>query len=268
MTDLPVTFEKTLDQFSSVSLKEIKSISLTDRQDTKFVFHIQKIESLLNQLGQCSRILQMESSRISEYRNRYFDTTDLNLYLQHHNTMRSRYKVRMRTYPFTNLTFLEIKEKNNRNRTLKSRFSLDEMSSAISPKWYDFISQHASVDPNQLVHALDVDFSRITLVDDQMTERLTIDFNFRFGFPVPVRKLNTLVIAEIKQPRFSPSSFFQKTFRQEKALDMRISKYCLGVVLGYPGIKYNRFKPRMLNLYRITQNPIYREAVYQHGYDY
>ncbi|MFQ6609583.1 MAG: VTC domain-containing protein [Fidelibacterota bacterium] len=266
MTNLPATTRSTLAQFEPVVLQEIKSISLTDRQDTKFTFHIHQLDAVLTLLLPFSRILEVDSCRISNYRNHYFDTSDFNFYLQHHNTTRSRYKVRMRTYPFTDLTFLEVKEKNNRNRTLKSRLLLDEVSLKISPEWYDFISQNSSVDPGSLSRSLDIDFSRITLTDTQLKERLTLDFNFRFDFPKQGLHLNTLVIAEVKQPRYSPSSVFQQSMRLEKANEMRISKYCLGMLLSYPRIKYNRFKPKMRELYRITQNPVYRKAVYPNGY--
>lgn len=266
MTDLPDTSAILLNQFPSVSLNKVRSVSLTDRQDTKFTFHIHRLQDVLTRLLPNSRILEMDSSRISIYRNHYFDTPDLNLYLQHHNTMRSRYKVRMRTYPYTNLTFLEVKEKNNRNRTLKSRMALDGFSTEISPDWYDFISHNSTVDPALLIQSLKFNFSRITITDNLLTERLTLDFNFQFDYPRSDLNLGTLVIAEVKQPRYSASSVFQQSLRFEKAHEMRISKYCLGILMSYPGIKYNRFKPKMRELYRITQNHVYREAVYPNGY--
>jgi len=268
MVDLSVTIENILASFPSTGLKNIRLISLFDRQDTKFVFHIDQLNILLTALSDTCRTLEIQSRRIFEYGNRYFDTPGFTLYLQHHNRLRSRYKVRMRSYPITGQTFLEIKEKNNRDRTAKARTPLEKITTVIPPEKFDFIRDHAPVEPQTLVHALDIYFSRITLVNTAMTERLTIDFNFRLGYPNPVDVLDTLVIAEIKQPRFSASSRFQKIFREMKTTEMRISKYCLGTLLCYPGIKYNRFKPKLRFFHRLTQNPIYREAVYPYGYYY
>ena len=68
-------------------------------------------------------VLEIDNKRFFKYQNLYFDTDDFFFYHQHHNRNLSRYKVRFRRYVDTNQCYFEVKHKNNKRKTLKSRLN-------------------------------------------------------------------------------------------------------------------------------------------------
>ncbi len=61
--------------------------------------------------------------RLNHYRTLYFDTPDFELYLLHVNGRADRYKVRSREYTDTHLSYLEVKHRTPKDRTIKERLS-------------------------------------------------------------------------------------------------------------------------------------------------
>ena len=72
-----------------------------------------------------------------------------------------------------------------------------------------------------------------------------------FVQPYSEKELNELVIAEVKQEQPFYHSAFRKLMLEERIFPTSISKYCMGTVLTHPGIKYNRFKPKLIILNKI-----------------
>jgi hypothetical protein len=64
-------------------------------------------------------------------------------------------------------------------------------------------------------------------------------------------ELPFLVIAEIKHERASSLSHFAMLMKKYHIRPMRISKYCAGLTLLNPTLKYNRFKPRLREINKI-----------------
>ena len=62
------------------------------------------------------KCVEIENKRVSQYQTLYYDTKDMKLYNEHHNGHLNRYKIRHRTYVDSNLSFLEVKFKNNKGR--------------------------------------------------------------------------------------------------------------------------------------------------------
>ena len=60
-----------------------------------------------------------------------------------------------------------------------------------------------------------------------------------------------MVIAEVKQPRVQPRAEFLEVMRGLKIPAMRMSKYCIGILHTHPGVKHNRFKPRLLQINKL-----------------
>jgi hypothetical protein len=96
------------------------------------------------------------------YENTYFDTDYFLFYHQHHNEKRKRFKVRFRKYSSTDESFFEIKIKNNKNRTIKKRFLVDEGNGMLGEKEKHLVSEIIGLPPEQLTPKLNVQFSRIT----------------------------------------------------------------------------------------------------------
>ena len=65
---------------------------------------------------------EIDGQRLTAYDTLYYDTLDLQMYLRHHDRQLRRQKIRVRTYVDSQLTFLEVKNKSNKGRTLQARW--------------------------------------------------------------------------------------------------------------------------------------------------
>lgn len=244
------TLSQTLSRFEPISLEQMDDVRLMDRKDTKFVFRIEQLPFFLEQISKDYRVLEVASTRINRYETLYFDTGDFQLYLNHQNGKLNRYKIRFRKYVESNLSFFEIKFKNNKGRTIKERIKRDGIEYKIEGKAQELINERTPLDPGSLMPMLWVNYSRITLVNKSSRERLTMDINLSFKNGAADKYFHNLVIAEVKQERSSPSPFL-RIMRQYHIREGFISKYCLGILSLYGQVKKNNFKPRLLNLNRL-----------------
>ena len=244
-------FQYLLNDFQGVSLKELDKVKLLDRQDTKFVFNQIQLPLILEKIKPFYRILEINNDRIFTYDTTYFDTDDFLFYNQHHNENRKRFKVRFRKYSSNNKSFFEIKIKNNKNRTLKKRLLVDEMNEYLGEQERDLVSRIIGLPPDQLTPKLDLEFSRITLTDNSFNERLTIDTNLSVKNGISSKIFDQLVISEIKQKKYDSKSNFIQILHDLKIQEMRFSKYCMGILHVNKEIKYNRFKPKLLQINKI-----------------
>ena len=240
-----------LSAYASISLEEMETVALLRRVDTKYVMHVRQFFQALRNLKNQYRVLEIQGHRLNHYHNLYFDTPDFDLYHQHHRQQRNRYKVRCREYVDTQLTYLEIKRKNNRDQTIKSRLKTENFVSNLSQKRTRFLAENYPGEPQRLHPVLWNDFLRITLVSKHAIERLTLDINLQFSNGWEQIGLPGVVVAEVKQENFSIHSDFMQQMRSMKIQPMRFSKYCMGISLFYPQVKHNRFKPRTLLIERI-----------------
>ena len=246
-----ILFQYLLNDFQAVSLKELDKVKLLDRQDTKFVFNQIHLPLILEKIKPFYRILEINNDRVFTYDTTYFDTDDFLFYNQHHNENRKRFKVRFRKYSSNNKSFFEIKIKNNKNRTLKKRLLVDEMNEYLGEQERDLVSRIIGLPPDQLTSKLELKFSRITLTDNNFNERLTIDTNLSAKNGISSKIFDQLVISEIKQKKYDTKSDFIQILRDLKIQEMRFSKYCMGILHVNKEIKYNRFKPKLLQINKI-----------------
>ncbi|MBE9468384.1 MAG: polyphosphate polymerase domain-containing protein [Bacteroidetes bacterium] len=240
-----------LSTYESVSLKEIDRVKFMKRTDTKFVFPIQKLSKILKDAKPFYYILEIDNKRSLKYETTYFDTDDFSMYIAHQNGKLNRYKIRSRKYINTQDSFLEIKFKSNKNKTIKKRIKTNDFFSEASR---DFIKKNSPYSLNELKARVETKFSRITLVSNKFDERLTIDFNLSFENNKKIDKLPFLSIAEVKQEKFSSSSEFIKILKNYGIRQMSLSKYCTGINLLYKNLKQNRFKPRLLTLKKLSND--------------
>jgi len=240
-----------INPFPGISLQELDRVKLLDREDTKFIFNQRQLAELLDRTSGAFSVLEIDNFRLFDYDTRYFDTPDLQLYLQHHNGLRPRYKIRYRRYRQLNSTFFEIKRKNNRNRTVKNRISVPELRKELGPAETKLLADSISGTIGDLQASLEVRFTRMTLVNRDETDRITIDTAIEVSGFGKIRSFPELVIAEIKQPRYRPSAIFMQTMHQLRIPEMRLSKYCLGLLSIKSTVKYNRLKPKMRQLEQI-----------------
>ena len=120
------------------------------------------------------------------------------------------------------------------------------MNKRLGEKEKKMVSEIIGLPPNQLNPILNIKFSRITLVDNCFNERLTIDTDLSVINGTDRKVFDQLVISEIKQKKYNPKSNFVQILRNMNIPEMRFSKYCMGMLHVNKEIKYNRFKPKLL----------------------
>jgi hypothetical protein len=239
-----IIIDELVSSFTPISLEKMDEVKLLNRMDTKFVFGMKQLPPVMEQLHSSYYVLEINQVRHQRYENLYFDTPENLCYLNHHNKRMNRFKVRSRTYADSGLCFFEIKIKNNKERTRKERMLQTGPREEITGKAARLLTDCTGLAPVQLLPVIRIDFSRITLVNHRMTERITIDTGLKFSNEVEERSFPALVIAEVKQNRSCPS-VFKNILHLEHIPEFRISKYCIGMVSLNNRIKHNNFKEKL-----------------------
>lgn len=240
-------------QFDAITLQEMdSSVKLMDRTDTKYAFNVVELAEVLIAAKEHYKILSINEHRISRYKTLYYDTDDFDLYNKHHSGKLNRYKIRHRTYVESNLGFLEVKFKNNKGRTIKTRIKELEVPNLKTENPYNFLEKSLPFNPNSLVPKIWINYSRITLVNKTSAERITIDLNLEFQKDGITKNLNHLVIAEVKRDS-KIDSFFVSIMRKRNIREGSISKYCFGVASTCDDVKKNNFKAKLLNLDKLAK---------------
>ena len=248
MSSLPAI----ISDFTPISLGEMDGVKLMNRIDTKFAFKVATLPVLMENLIPFYQVLAIDGELIHDYKSLYYDTEDRKFYLDHHNGRVNRNKIRFREYVGSKLTFLEIKRKNNKGKTIKKRMKVDVISNQLSEKEQGYIEKIIGKPMN--VEAKQwINFSRITFVHKTQKERLTMDVNLTFKNANEKGDLKHIVIAEVKQERMSRSSDFMRIAKEMHILPIRISKYCISTLKLDSGLKSNRFKEKVLFINKLKQ---------------
>lgn len=228
-------------------------VKLMDRTDTKYTFKLELLPQILNDLLPYYSCLQIDSKTMGRYQTLYYDTNNLMLYNKHHNGELNRFKIRHRTYVDSDLGYLEVKFKNNKGRTIKDRIKEKHPSTSFVDKAYSFLKEELPFNPSTLKPVVWVNYSRITLVNKQSAERLTIDLNLQFKKENNTVNLDNLVIAEVKQEKKKPSPFIA-VMKKMHIREGSISKYCFAIAFMYGEAKKNNFKEKLLALKHIIDH--------------
>ena len=246
--------DSVLDGYLSISLAEIDKACLMNSVDTKYTVSLSILPDFLNRLKTDYLVQDINGSRLNAYRTLYLDTVDRAMYIAHHNGHRTREKIRVRAYFDTQTIYLEVKNKNNRGLTKKKRFELPEIKAYKKQEATAFLERYAKYPPAMLLPRLESRFNRITLVNREKTERLTIDLNLMFCNPSDGNEklIDDLVIVEIKQQAFRPS-LVKDVLSRLHIRPIAISKYCLGTILTVPNVKSNLLKEKIIQINKIRK---------------
>lgn len=244
-----------LELFERITLDEMKEIRLMRRIDTKYVIRSETLPLLLEMLTTDYFIQQddLSGKRAFEYLTLYYDTCGYAMYHSHQNGKLNRFKIRTREYCDSHCCFLEIKYKSNKGITQKIRVETDGSYTLDHAGSKEFIDMHSPYCSSLLEAKLESRYRRITLVNKDKTERLTIDCDLEFQHTRTDKKveLPRLVIIEVKKGRCFPSLIEQK-MKQLHITPYRISKYCLGTALTDPQVKQNAIKRKVSHIHKIT----------------
>jgi len=238
--------------YNPVSLNELNKSNLLDRYDTKFILSSDVLLDFFKECNQDYDILEVNGLRIFNYKNRYYDTPNFDFFMNHHNKRLNRFKVRKRSYTDSNLNFLEIKYKNNKKKTTKTRLKTNKYKKKFSKRQINFLSENLNINED-LIPTLKVKYNRITLLSKNRKEKITIDFNLMFSKGKIKSSADNLSIVEIKQDRVNRHSTIFNFFKSRGIQPLSISKYCIGVSYIYPDIKQNRFKSKLLSINKIQK---------------
>jgi hypothetical protein len=246
--------ERELGRLIPVGLDSISGAGLMNRVEVKYLFNSAKLAGLLNQLADYYQVLEIRNMRILPYSTIYFDTADYLFYYQHLRGELERHKLRVRNYGATDESFLEIKRKTNKGRTIKWRIENNRDSVSFDQNASVFIRKFLPVDSELLRPVLVNRFNRITLAGIELKERITIDFNITFSSiddnPAEIA-LPYLAVAEIKKDAWSDSTPFRSLIKQQYIYPSGFSKYCIGNALLNTNLKNNNIKPKILYLNKL-----------------
>jgi hypothetical protein len=239
-----------LKTFAPITLSEMSEKMLMSRVDTKYVFPESQLSFFLEELKADYRVLDVKGFRVSRYESLYFDTENMELFHKHQRGRSNRHKIRYRKYVESDLSFFEIKYKNNKGRTIKDRVKQDNIEERIIDIAEKFLHEKTSIQSAELLPQFWANYSRITLVNRILDERVTLDLNLVFKKEAEEYNIDDLVIAEVKQEKFVFSSFL-KLMKKYHVREGSVSKYCLGVIRIDNTIKHNSFKPNLRKINKV-----------------
>ena len=251
-----ISYGSCLERFAPISLKEMDAVALLNRVDTKFVLTNSQLASVLQSLPAEYRVLCIENQRSNHYRTLYFDTPDFKLFNLHVNENAERYKVRIREYLDTFESFLEVKHKTRKNRTIKDRISTLSLQPNLTLEAERWLDDTFPYDSRNLEPKLWNTFTRMTLVNEVSCERVTLDTDLVFYSKQNYIRLDGLAVAEVKMSSGHQDSAFMQQMESRRIHPQGFSKYCMGVSMLYQDVKKNALKPKLLLMKKMIEGAV------------
>ena len=239
-----------------ITLDEMKSIRLMKRTDTKFVTDIDTLARLLELCCGHYYAQRVADDPVSPYTTLYFDDLGRHeMFRRHQAGHRPRMKVRARTYLNGGISFLEVKKKDNHGKTRKKRIQVPSIEAVADERFgEEFLTEQTRYTWDDIRPTVRNYFNRITLVNYEKTERLTIDFDLRFYNYETQREecMGRAVIIELKRDGRAPSPILP-LLRELRIHENGFSKYCIGSVITNPNLRVNNFKAKLRDIQKKTQ---------------
>ncbi len=234
--------------FDPIKLEEMSQVKLMNRTDRKYWFHYEKLEELLQSISDDYFILHIDGQSQLPYATTYYDTEKNKMFIDHQNGKLNRYKIRRRSYVSSGISFLEVKFKNNKGRTIKKRIPSGYGNVWFTEEEYQFLNKIIPFSCLDLEPSLFNNFTRLTLVNKNFKERCTIDLNLEFKNSDRKISLDNLVIVEIKSEGHSAASSLALALRDHRIKTSGFSKYCIGRTVTDPKLKRNAFKQKVRSI--------------------
>ncbi len=246
-----------IDMFGGISLAEMDRVKLMNRTDRKYWFNIEHLEELLVDIKDHYYALEIEGKRNLPYATTYYDTTSNDMYLNHHRGKLNRFKIRRRNYVTTGSSFLEIKFKSNKGRTIKQRIPTIYANPEFDGDEGEFISKNSPYRSEELKEVLVNGFRRLMLVSKDMNERCTIDQELAFVSNGVEVKLEQLVVVEVKSEGRAESKIIN-AMKRRRLKPSGFSKYCMGRSMTDQKLKSQRFRKKHRQIERHIHTQIDR----------
>lgn len=247
-----------IDTFCPIGLNDMDNVRLMNRIDTKYVMSVHKIPQFLEMMNESYKVLEISGERLFSYNSIYLDTCNYTFFRRHVRGMPGRSKVRYRTYLNTGITFLEVKVKTTKNRTIKWRI---ENCLAKDGKCDDtameFLSRHFQGEDLYLRPVIRNEFRRITFISRRLDERITLDFNLAFRCNGSSSlNLPELAIIELKKDSNSIKSAATGILKDISVYPTGFSKYCIGISYLCNVPHKNLVKPKLLLIKKVRNEYI------------
>jgi hypothetical protein len=242
-----------LDSFVPIGLEEMDNVRLMDRLDTKYIMSVNRLPDLLRRMDGGYKALDINKNRVFAYKTTYLDTGDYLFFNQHVTGKLERSKVRYRKYENTGVTYLEVKKRTNKNRIIKWRIESDLTSdNKCDTIASDFIEEYVPEKFIKLKPVLINYFKRVTFVDPEYNERMTIDFDLSFSdIKGNQTSFPSIAIVELKRPGLIKKSSVSNILKENSIHPTSFSKYCIGTALFYDLPRKNSLKPKFLIINKI-----------------
>lgn len=231
--------------FIPIKLGEMDSVMFMNRVDRKYCINVNQLQVLLEKIQDSYYCLEIDSRRVFRYNNTYYDNWDDAMYNNHLRGKLNRYKIRVRQYNDTDMTFLEVKFKNNKGKTYKSRIRCDDFDGFYREESYSFLEENTPYKPEQLRPVMHNTFQRITLVNKDFNERCTIDTGLIFEAGAQKEGYDGIAIVEVKSEGHTKSTPILRTIRDMNNTCPGFSKYCFGRSVLDETLKNNRYRSKI-----------------------
>ena len=248
--------QSTLINFKPISLKGMDEVALMERVDEKFTVSLEDTLDVLSKIRDKYFCLEIDGKRLFNYQTEYFDNDNKILFKNHQNGKLNRYKIRFRDYVASKKTFLEVKFKSNKGVTKKTRISVPFREKNLNKKNTKFLEEQTPYSFKEFEIKIKNNFDRITLVNFQTKERVTIDFNLKFSAENSKKELENICIIEVKREKGNRKSEILSILKMKRIRPTRFSKYTIGSCILNPNLKYNNFKRKLLFINKISKNGI------------
>lgn len=219
-----------------------KYAKLQTRIDRKYIITPEICNALLSGTGVNCKVLDINGQRSTRYQSTYFDTPKLDLHKAAAYRRRPRFKARTRYYQQTNTAMLEVKTKDGRGKTVKTRTQYDpETLHSLNEQGRQFIN--TIVEEKEIVkdlrQTLTTNYQRTTIVDLATQTRMTCDEflictdweNNTISLP--------MIILETKSSQYA--SPFDTWLWDHRCRPNRISKYSTALAVLHPGLPSNKW---------------------------
>jgi len=210
---------------NKLNLEEVKKIKLFSRIDKKYIIDYEQFCQLSNYINDNYYILVDNDNFLLKYKSIYFDTEKLSMFIDHENRKENRQKLRIREYSNGD-KYLEIKTKSNENFTKKIRVELEDYNIHTYTDW---INKNLEYSENILKPTLEIVFHRLTLINKDKTERITIDFGISFNNYITNKKEKIKeIVVEVKKLSEDKTDF-EKELNRLNIEETKFSKYHIGI---------------------------------------
>jgi hypothetical protein len=229
--------ENFFNSYSHIGLQELEDVALMDRSEDKYIIPIAWCGDISKKLCTDYNILEIANERQFRYDNLYFDTPE-NICLEDHiRGRKNRFKVRIRSYSNSKISFVEVKSRNVYGRSQKMRIqrTSKQWDSPFTIKEQEFLSNCVPF-AAELKPVLYSSYSRYTIANIAKGERITFDTNLEYKTLTgkTFKPLDGLAVVELKQGETDRRSPLNRIFRERTdrrsplGRTIRISKYILG----------------------------------------